>query len=62
MKNITTHWSIKNSYGLGHTAPIVIVKDSFGNTVNLFDNSYVYKLLENLSYDKECVMTTEEIF
>lgn len=62
MKNITTHWSIKNSYGLGHTAPIVIVKDSFGNTVNLFDNSSVYKLLENLCYNEEGIITTEEIF
>lgn len=24
-KNISTHWSIKNSYGLGHVAPIVII-------------------------------------
>ena len=62
MKNITTHWSIKNSYGLGHVAPIVVVQDDFGNTVNIFDNSYVYKLLENLYYDNEGVMTTEEIF
>lgn len=62
MKNITTHWSIKNSYGLGHDAPVIIVQDDFGNTVNLFDNSSVYKLLENLYYDKEGIITAEEIF
>lgn len=62
MKNITTHWAIKNNYALGHVAPIIVVQDDFGNTVSLFDNSSVYKLLENLYYDKEGIMTTEEIF
>lgn len=62
MKNISTHWSIKNSYGLGHVAPIVVIQDDFGNTVNLFDNSSVYKLLENLCYNEEGIMTAEEIF
>ena len=62
MKNVSTHWAIKNNYALGHVAPVIVVQDSFGNTVSLFDNSSVYKLLENLYYDKEGIVTAEEIF